>query len=654
MKNQFGKTLDFLQQLYTVSAVFEDYPENSHIDFNFIIPLHGLDFFNQPNWLGFSCLTYLKINESADPASVESKIPQMVKQYADGQMKARNDISYDEYIEAGNGYNYSLQHIKDIHLNSNYEGEIKANGNIKYVYIFSSVAVFILIIACINFMNLSTARSTERAKEVGIRKVLGSAKQQLISQFLIESIVVSVFSALIAVALVQLILPVFNDISGRPLSLLQIASPSTILIYLFTSISVGLLAGIYPAFFISSFQPLYVLKGNLKSSGKGIVLRNVLVVLQFAISIALISSTLLVYNQMSYLLNKPLGFEKENVVVLNSAFKLNNDPENFNWQRFETFRNSILKIDGVKEIAYTSAMPGDVLPGYIIRVPGSDEKESMVTRSISFGDKMESALSMKMMEGRFFSNDFSDSLNMILNKSAVEKLGIENPIGKKIENVVDNGENIIFTVIGVIDDFHFQSLHNQMEPIVLLSMKSNQAFINKAVISLGEGDLKSIMANIENTWLEFSPESPFDPYFLDQNLEQFYKSEQSTGRIFLIFTFLAILIACIGLLALSAFIINQRVKEIGVRKVMGASIGSLLFLLSRDFIILIIISSIIAIPASYFWMKGWLENFAYSTDIGIGTFVIATIIAIAIGLATVSIQSIKAALLNPVDSLRDE
>jgi putative ABC transport system permease protein len=503
-------------------------------------------------------------------------------------------------------------------------------------------------------MNLSTARSTERAKEVGIRKVLGSAKQQLVGQFLTESIVVSVFSAIIAVVLVQLILPVFNDISGRPLSLLQIASPITVLIYVVISIAVGLLAGIYPAFFISSFQPLYVLKGNLKSSGKGIVLRNVLVVLQFAISIALISSTLLVYSQMSYLLNKPLGFEKENVVVLNSAFKLNNDPENFNWKRFETFRNSILKIDGVNDIAYTSAMPGDVRPGYIIRVPGSDAKESMVTRAISFGDNMESALSMKMIEGRFFSKDYSDSLNMILNKSAVEKLGIENPIGKKIENVVDDGENIIYTIIGIIDDFHFQSLHNEMEPIALLSMRSDQAFINKAVISLRGGDLNSTMANIENTWLEFSPESPFDSYFLDQNLEQFYKSEQSTGHIFLIFTCLAILIACIGLLGLSAFIINQRVKEIGVRKVMGASIGSLLLLLSRDFIILIIISSVIAVPASYFWMKGWLENFAYSIDIGIGVFVIATVLATTIGLATVSIQSIKAALLNPVDSLRDE
>ncbi len=307
-----------------VTGVTKDYPETSHFEFDYLTPLHALDFFNQPNWLGFSALTYIQIEGEVNEAAFEERIQQMIQQYAEGQMQARNGISYDEYIAAGNGYDYFLQPIKDIHLHSHLEGEMKANGNITYIYIFSIVAVFILIIACINFMNLSTARSTERGKEVGIRKVLGSAKEQLIGQFLTESVIITIISAAVALTLTFFCLPFFNDVTGSPLSMIQLLNPIALGAIALIILVIGFLAGAYPAFVISSYKPVAVLKGKLKTSSKGVGLRNVLVVLQFTISIALISATMIVFNQMSFMLNKPLGFEENNIVVIENAFAINN------------------------------------------------------------------------------------------------------------------------------------------------------------------------------------------------------------------------------------------------------------------------------------------------------------------------------------------
>ena len=330
--NAVGKKIEFFNQSREVSAVAEDYPSNSHFRFDYLVPAFLGD---QVNFVGFNAMTYLKLGEGADPKAVEEKLPAFVKQYAEGQIQQRNGMSYDEYIAAGNGYNYYLRPIKDIHLYSNLENEIKANGNINYIYIFSIIAVFILVIACINFMNLSTARSTERGREVGIRKVLGSAKHQLIGQFLAESILVSLFSAILAILMAYFALPYFNDLAGRPLSLMQFATWGPVVAMVLITLGVGLLAGIYPAFFISSFSALSVMKGKLKGSKTGIYLRNGLVVLQFAISITLISATLIVFQQMTYLLNKPLGFEKENVLVVENAGAINNGADSRT--RFETF-----------------------------------------------------------------------------------------------------------------------------------------------------------------------------------------------------------------------------------------------------------------------------------------------------------------------------
>ncbi|MFY0608398.1 MAG: ABC transporter permease [Cyclobacteriaceae bacterium] len=637
-----------------VTAVTFDYPETSHLSFDYIYPMHSLPFFNQPNWLGFSALTYIKINDGVNPKTVEERIPQLIRQYADGQMRARNGLSYDEYIEAGNGYNYFLQPIKDIHLYSHLEGELKPNGNINYIYIFSLVAVFILVIACINFMNLSTARSTERGKEVGIRKVLGSSKNQLIGQFLTESIIVTLFSALLAFVLAYISLPYFSEITDRSLNFELISQPSMLMLIGLIIIFIGALAGAYPAFFISSFKPVSVLKGRLKFSNQGVGLRNVLVVLQFSISIALISASMLVQSQMDFLLNKPLGFEKENILVIENVFAINNTQEGINWERFETFKNELEKLPSVNSVSLTSAMPGDILPGYIVKLTVTSEKESLVARNISFDNQLAKTLDIKVLEGRFFSDSFNDSLTTILNRSAVEKLGLVDPVGKKLINVVDGGDNVTYDIIGVVEDFHFQSLHVSMEPIVLTNMESQNGFPNKMVLKLDADQAKNALAEVEFAWNSFSKNDPFQSYYLDTNLAEFYEAEEATGKIFSLFTFLAIVIACVGLLGLSSFVINQRVKEIGVRKVLGASLFSIISLLSIDFIKLIGIAAVIAVPLAYLWMDSWIESFAYATQLNWSIFIFSTVLALFIGLATVSVQAIKAALGNPVKALKDE
>ncbi|WP_421877329.1 ABC transporter permease [Marinoscillum sp.] len=655
-ENAIGKflTIGNATNPVEVTAVANDYPETSHFEFDFLVPMHSLDFFNQPNWLSFSALTYIQIDGEVDPNDIEDRIQQMLKQYAEGQMQARNGISYDEYLASGNGYDYFLQPIKDIHLHSHLEGEIKANGNITYIYIFSIVAAFILIIACINFMNLSTARSTERGKEVGIRKVLGSAKGQLIGQFLTESVIITLIGATLAGILAFFSLPYFNDMTGTSLSIKQLLNPVAITGLVLIILMIGFLAGAYPAFFISSYQPVAVLKGKLKSSSKGIGLRNVLVVLQFTISIALISSTMIVDNQMSFLLNKPLGFEEDNVIVIENAFGLNNANDEVNWNRYETFKSELVKLPNVQSAAVTTAMPGDILPGYVVKVPGDTEKESMVTRNLSFDDEMVETLGLKLVEGRFFSKEFNDSLSTILNESAVNKLGISDPIGKKLININNSNEQVEYTIIGVVEDFHFQSLHVQMEPIAITSIESQNAFPAKIAVKIAADRTKNTLSSIETQWNEFAPQAPFQSYFLDNDLESFYQSEKTTGQIFGIFTFLAIVIACVGLLGLSAFIINQRVKEIGVRKVLGASVPSIVLLLSKDFTKLILISAVIAIPPAYYYMNQWIGGFAYASSISWYTFLVAGLIALFIGLFTISFQSIKAAMTNPVNSLKDE
>ncbi len=649
-QDAIGKTVEVFGQSHQVTAIAEDYPPNSHFVFDYLVPIHQNAFFNQPNWVSFSAMTYLKLQEGTDPMRVEEKLPAFVKQYAEGSIQQRLGVSYDEYVAAGNGYNYHLHHIKDIHLHSNLENEIKANGSIRYLYIFSAIAIFILVIAAVNFMNLSTARSTERGKEVGVRKVLGAFKKQLVGQYLTESVMVTCFSTIVAVILVTIIKPAFIQFSGVPISFVQLLDPVVLLISSLMILMIGLLAGIYPAYFITSFKPLAVLSGKLRSGRGSIQFRNALVVVQFSISIILISATMIVFDQMNFLLNKSLGYDQKQIVVLENIGSLTN--QGGTNDRLYTFRDELQKLPQVVSAAYSSSMPGDLTGDFTAKLPGTGEKESIVMRQMVFDEPLLETMEFSLKEGRFFSESYADSLSMLLNESAVSALGLDDPIGKQIIEI--NGDiDITYTIVGVLEDFHFQSLHVDLKPAAYTSLRGPNQFFAKLAIKT-QGDAVEAREAIEKTWKTFSKGEPFTSYYLDEDLQRFYQAEKATGRVFGVFTFLAILISCIGLLGLSAYMINQRVKEIGVRKVLGSSTFQIITLLTKEVLRLIIIAGLIATPIAFYWMNNWLHNFAYATSVNIFIFVGALLSAVLIGVSVVGVQSLKAAQANPVESLRDE
>jgi putative ABC transport system permease protein len=645
-----GKMLISFFGSLQVTGVAKDYPDNSHFDFDFIVPFNSVPFpfFRTKNFTGFSVISYIKLGPDSDPALLESKIPAMVKKYAEGEIQGRTGASYDEYVASGNGYHYTLQPFDDIHLHSNLEGELKPNGNYSYVLIFMAVAAFILLIACINFMNLATARSTERAKEVGIRKVLGSIKNQLVFQFLTESMLMSLISFAFSLGIVFLALPYFSNIAAIDLSMDMLFTSQIVVGMVIGIIFIGIVAGIYPAFVLSNFKPAIVLKGKMQTSGKGILLRNGLVIFQFAISIILISGTLIIYDQMNFLMNKDLGFDKERILVIDNGGVLA--------EKRGVFLNEVIKQNDVVNAGFSSTIPGQVYPGFVARIPGGD-KESYVARQLVTDDNMLQTMGVRLKMGRFFSKDFNDTLSIIVNESSVTKLGIVDPIGKSLMQVQnDPTQNITYKIVGVIEDYHFHTLHRSIEPQVITYGNPNQAnaFLRYAGVKIASDNVQKTIADIEVKWQQFAPGNPFKFFFLEEHLDRYYEAEQRSGNIFTIFTSLAIIIACIGLFSLSAYTASQKRKEIGVRKVMGASIFNIVFLLSKDFTKLILVALVFAIPVSYFWMDRWLEDFAYRVNMDYTSFLLAGIIAILIGWITVSYQSIRAAVVNPTESLRNE
>ncbi len=631
-----------------VTGVFKDYPQNSHINFEIVVPMLSVPFLQQESYTTFSVLTYIKVNESFDPQIFESKLPAMVKKYAEGQIQNTIGMSYDEYIAAGNGYNYFVQPMQDIHLHSDLQAEVKTNGSYQQVLIFIAIAVFILILACINFMNLSTARSTERAKEVGIRKVLGSVKSQLVGQFLTESILVSFLSLAVAGAVVYLVMPYFGYAANVPLTLDMLYGTQTILLIVGSTVIIGIMAGLYPAFVLSSFKPVNVLKGRLAIGGSGLNLRNGLVVFQFTISIILISSTLVIQSQMDYLLTKDMGFDTESMLIVDNAGQLA--------QRTNTFTYELTKNNNIEKAGFMSAIPGTLYPGFLAKKSNSS-KESYVGRMMNADVSALQTMDVELVEGRLFDERYNDSLSIIINQSAVENFGYTDPVGKKLYGrIAGNPNDVEYNIVGVVKDYHFHTLHRRIEPQVILfhAPTNPNSFVQYLAIKLNTDNYEKVISEVEEKWTEFVPNSPFKHYFIDDYLDQHYDNERRSGSIFFIFTTLAIVIACIGLFSLSAYMASLKRKEIGVRKVLGGSVWSIVLLLSRSFTILIGIALVVGLPVSYLWMDTWLDDFAYRIDVNPLTLILSGVLALLIGWVTVSFQSIKAAVVNPTESLKNE
>jgi putative ABC transport system permease protein len=635
-----------------VTAVYQDWPKNSHFTFNAIMTTNGNDNFESENYIGFDAYTYFQLNENASPDKVEAAMPAIIRKFAAGHIQRQFSMSVDKFMSEGNGYTYSLQPLKDIYLTSHLDNEFKANGNATTLYVFALVAFFILFIACVNFINLSTARSSERAKEVGIRKTFGSEKKSLITQFMAESFLISLLAMIVAVGIYALLVPVFNDISGKEFSLRSLLNLNAIILLVIFTCITGLLAGIYPAFVLSAFKPIDVLRGKFKSGKQGRSLRSGLVVFQFAISVILIICTLVVNRQMDYMTSERLGFNKEQTVIIERTDLLG--------ENTRAFKNELRNINGVTNLTGASAFPGQENYFGVSWASVENRNEQITGRGIIVDDEYAKTLELEIVEGRFFSKDFpTDSLTVVLNEKAASELGLTDPIGKRLVTPqgflnAEDGTSYTYVVIGVIKDFHYQSLHEPITPLIFTNASRFNNVSGLTAIHIEGNTFDNVLSEIEVVWKKFVADKPLTYQFLDQTIEDQYQVERTSRKVFTFFSFITIFIACIGLLGLAAYTTRQRVHEIGVRKVLGASVGNIVSMLSKDFIKLVLLSTLIAIPIAWYAMNQWLQNFTYRISSSWDLFVIAALIALLTAFLTISFQAIKAAISNPVKSLRTE
>jgi len=656
-----GKNLVFDMYLtpFTVTAVLKDLPAQSSLQFDVLQSNSGMPPVKRFNWswVWLQMGTYIKLrnNISTDDASIkkiEAKFPAMIRVQAASAFK-RIGQPFDAFIKKGGKYDLELQRLTDVHLYSADIGSVFIiQSDIKYVYIFSAIGLFIILLACVNFMNLATAQSAKRAKEVGIRKVLGSVRKQLITQFMAEALVYTLIAAFIAVIIVSICLPAFNQLAAKSLSLASFFSFYSMAGLLVLIILTALLAGSYPAFFLTSFKPAAILRGSdSKNSGGGFFTRNALVVFQFSISTVLIICTMVVYKQLLYNQSKDLGFNKENVLVIADADRLGKNEE--------SFRQELLRLPGVAGASISTSMPAknSFTDYYVPQSTG--ENVSTADKDISLSsfivdEAFVPTLKLKMAAGRNFSKDFKDSASVILNENAVTQLGFKDPIGKSI--TYPGGNDVKFKVIGVVKDFNTQSLHNPMSPFALFytSSKTYDIGTSYVAVRIRPGDYSKAINSIQNKWKNFMPDNPFEYSFLDQEFDAQYSTDQTVGKVFSVFTFLSLTVACLGLLGLAMYTAERRTKEIGIRKVLGASVQSVASMLSKDFLKLVIIASVIAFPLAWYAMNQWLQSFAYPTDVSWWIFALAGAVTAIIALFTVSFQAIKAAVTNPVESLRSE
>jgi putative ABC transport system permease protein len=641
-----GKVLTFnSDDEYIVNGVTQDCPQNSHFHFDFLASFLSLGIESTTSWLSNdSFYTYILLQENATPAQVENRFPALLRKYIAPELEERFGVSFDDIIEAGNRVRFYLQPLVDIHLHSHTVYEIEPNSNIIYVYIFSIIAAFILIIACVNFMNLSTAKSITRAKEVGIRKVLGAKRHELIRQFLAESVLLSLIALVIAMVAIEAILPAFNSFTGKQISLGYSEKLWLIPGFLVFAIIVGIFSGSYSAFFLSSFKSILVLKGKISTGNTDKWFKNSLVIFQFSISIILFICTSTIYKQLDYVQNKDLGFTKENLVVVQRLEALG--------EKIEAFNKELLKNHNVSCVCISDAVPGKMFGGLPLQIKDSESDKLFTPRILAADYNLINTLQLELKSGRFFSKEFaSDTFAVVLNEAAVKEFNLSDPVGRQL-TVGTGAEQISITVIGIVKDFNYRSLHEKITSLVLTHPQWRS--MDYISVRINNENISETLTFIENKWNEFVPEQPFDYYFLDSDFEDLHKEEFITGQLFTIFSVLAIFIACLGLLGLASFTAEQRTKEIGIRKTLGASVTKVVYSLSIEFTKWVILANIIAWPIAYFFMKNWLQNFAYHTNITIWEFIFAAVIAFVIAILTVSFQAIKTANKNPVESLRYE
>jgi putative ABC transport system permease protein len=646
-----GQTLRFDNRLdLTVTGVTPDVPSNTHFRFDFLGAITSQERSQDPIWVSNSFYTYVLMREGHTGAELQAQFPALVRKYAAPQIEQFIGQSYDAVLATGAKYNFYLHPLRDIHLRSEADNDFALNSDLQYVYILSAIAVFILLIACINFMNLSTARSAGRAREVGLRKVMGSERRQLVQQFLGESVLLAAVSMLIAFVLMQALLPLFNHLSGKELALHLLRDFGVVLALVGIALGAGVLAGLYPAFVLSAFEPVEVLKGQVATGARGLWLRRALVVTQFTISMILLVGTGVVFQQLHYMQHRDLGFQGDQVVVLpveTAAMQ----------QRYPALRAELLQHPGVMQVAAGGGVPGRFNSDTVFRPEGGKEEDLRSFKVFAASEDYLETLQIQIVAGRSFSRDFpaDSSQAFLLNETAVRMMGWtpEEAIGKRVSWVAanDDGTDGTRTVVGVVRDFHLESLQAEIKGMLMYLDLDD---IGNVVVRLRPENVSGTLAFLEKTWTTNEPQYPFRYFFLDQDFGRLYERETRLGNIFTGFTVLAVLIACLGLFGLASFITQQRTKEIGVRKVLGASVPQVLMLLSREFTRMVLAATLVAFPIAWFVMDRWLADFAYRTRLGWEVFALTALAALVIAWLTVSYQTLKAALADPVKSLRYE
>lgn len=626
---------------FKVTGIAERAPTNSQIQYDFLLSSDSDDNMrNGANWTNNGLYTFYRKNINTEVSHVDSELRKLLLKHVDAELQKFLGINFEEFERQGGIYEYFSYPIASKHL---YQVELadglSPSSDIKYVYIIAAVGIFILLIACINFMNLSTARSASRAKEVGLRKTLGSVRSKLIAQFLSESFVYVLAAMVIAILVVYLLLPSFNILAGKELSFTTILQAPIWISMIAVFLVVALLAGSYPAFYLTSFNPVDVLKGKARSGMKSKGIRSTLVVVQFSISIMLIISTMVVYNQLGYLQERNIGLDKQNVLIIRNTSRLGNNRAAF----CETLNTQT----GIRHTSYTN----NVFPGVnnttVFRAEGNPQERIMGTYYADY-DHLP-LLKMELLAGRNFSKDFpTDSSACILNEAAVKELGWENPLTEKLINF-DGPTPMTMTIVGVVKDFNFESFKTKVRPMVIrLTDKANNLLVRY------DGKASETVATVEDLWKKNAPNDPFEYTFLDQNFENLFKEEQKLGQLFTVLTSIAIFVACLGLMGLASFTAEQRTKEIGIRKVMGASVSSVSAMLSKEFMVLVGLSFIIASLVAWYLMDQWLATFAYRIDLNPALFALAGLLAATIAGLTVSFHFIRAARSNPSQALRYE
>lgn len=644
-----GETLTINNtQSRKITGVIKDLPSNMHFQFTSFVPIIEDKYALDGTWVGSqNWNTYLLLKEGVNVDEVEALVNKMLDRHVGPELQAVIGKTLDEFKSEGNFLKASLIALPDIHLQSARVGDLYGSGNVQYVYICSAIAACILFIAIINFMNLSTARSANRAREVGMRKVMGSMKGALVGQFITESVLTCAAAMVLAVAITVAIFPFFNELTGKPLDPSTLLTPQVIGGLVMLTFVVGVLSGSYPAFYLSAFQPVSVLKGSHSTGGKRSVFRNVLVVFQFSASVLLISGTMIVFRQLQYIQGKDVGYNREQLLIINNIDKLKN--------RTEALKASLHQVRGIEKTTVTGFLPVNYYRNNtaFFTSPSLQLSDAISMQKWVIDEDYLETMGMHLIEGRNFSKEIAaDTASLILNESAAKFLGDRDILEKKLYRIVDENTKSLkeFRVVGIVKDFNFSSLRERVKPLALTFGSDDGAM----TVRIQGSDITQTVSAIERKWKSVASDLPFEYSFMDADFDQLYKGERQSGKLITYFATLSILISCLGLFGLATFMAEQRTKEIGIRKVMGASVAGITALLSKDFLNLVLVAVAIAIPVAWYFTDKWLQQFAYHIRLEWWIFVLASVMALIIAVMTVSVQAIKAALQNPVNSLRSE